>query len=380
MTSADSQTGQPRVIDDGAAIEVELSGERYRFHACWLRDNAQDSDTRDPINGQRLITLLDVPADTRIDAADWTPDGFRIRFEPEGKTVTFDPDWLRGHVYDGDIERAPGWTSDSIMRWDASLGDRVASADYPALRDDPGARLRWLKAIVRDGVARVRGGTPEQIAALFGFVRETNYGRVFDVRIEARPSNLAYTNLGLQAHTDNPYRDPVPGLQILCCVHNDVSGGDSVLVDGFQVAQRLQDAMPDGFALLARYPANFTYAGARGVRLRAKRPIIELGVDGELLAIRFNNRSAAPFVDVPYDRMPAYYRAYRRFAELVEDPALIVRFKLTAGEAFVADNLRLLHGRTAISGSGARHLQGCYADRDGLLSTIAALEQEEFAA
>jgi gamma-butyrobetaine dioxygenase len=75
--------------------------------------------------------------------------------------------------------------------------------------------------------------------------------------------------------------------------------------------------------------------------------------------------------------MADYYAAYRRFAELAEDPALAVRFKLAPGDLFIVDNLRVLHARTAITGGGARWLQGCYADRDGLLSTLAALEDEE---
>ena len=34
------------------------------------------------------------------------------------------------------------------------------------------------------------------------------------------------------------------------------------------------------------------------------------------------------------------------------------------------------HARKAFSGTGNRWLQGCYADKDGLLSTLAALEDE----
>ena len=109
-------------------------------------------------------------------------------------------------------------------------------------------------------------------------------------------------------------------------------------------------------------------------RLAAKRPILELGPDGELLAVRFNNRSAAPFTDVPYAEMADYYAAYRRLAELVEDEALGVRFRLEPGDAMIFDNLRILHAREAFGGSGERWLQGCYADRDGLLSTLATLE------
>ncbi len=207
-------------------------------------------------------------------------------------------------------------------------------------------------------------------------MRETNYGRWFEVRAEVNPNNLAYTNLGLQAHTDNPYRDPVPTLQILACLENSVDGGDSIVVDGFKVAERLKSESPHGFELLSKHCARFAYDGSTGVRLHAKRPMIELGPDGELIAIRFNNRSAAAFTDVPYGDMEDFYRAYRRFAELIEDPAMEVTFKLKPGELFIVDNTRVLHARKSFSGSGKRWLQGCYADKDGLFSTLAAIEEE----
>ena len=41
-----------------------------------------------------------------------------------------------------------------------------------------------------------------EVAASFGFVRETNYGRLFDVRVEPRPGNLAYTSRRILPHTD----------------------------------------------------------------------------------------------------------------------------------------------------------------------------------
>ena len=56
------------------------------------------------------------------------------------------------------------------------------------------------------------------------------------------------------------------------------------------------------------------------------------------------------------------------------DPAMAVGFKLAPGEGFIVDNTRVLHGRYAYSGAGTRWLQGCYADKDGLLSTLAVLE------
>jgi gamma-butyrobetaine dioxygenase len=295
--------------------------------------------------------------------------------------VAFDPAWLLSRAYDRTARSAAGWTGPDITRWDAGMPEPLASAPYGDVRARRTVRLHWLKTIQRYGLARLTGapttsGAPSEVAELFGYVRETNYGRIFEVRAEVDPANLAYTNLGLQPHTDNPYRDPAPSLQILACLENTAHGGDSIVVDGFKVAERLQAEWPRGFELLSRYCARFEYAGSEGVRLRSKRPIIELGPDGELIAVRFNNRSAAPFTDVPSDQMANYYAAYRRMAELIEDPALTLRFRLTPGDLFIVDNLRVLHGRTAITGGGRRWLQGCYADKDGLLSTIAALEED----
>ena len=89
--------------------------------------------------------------------------------------------------------------------------------------------------------------------------------------------------------------------------------------------------------------------------------------------MRFNNRSAAAFTDIPFDKMKAYYRAYRRFGEMVDDPQMQVDFKLQPGECFIVDNTRVLHARTGYSGDGSRWLQGCYPDKDGMKSTLAAM-------
>ena len=216
-----------------------------------------------------------------------------------------------------------------------------------------------------------------QVVALFGFVRETNYGRHFEVRTEVNPTNLAFTGLGLQAHTDNPYRDPVPTVQVLYCLESSAAGGENMVVDGFRVAERLREESPASFDLLCSYCARFEYAGEDGVVLRSRRPMIELAPDGELIAVRFNNRSAAAITDVPFEKMEAYYAAYRRMGELIDDPAMEVSFRLNPGECFVIDNTRVLHARKAYSGTGTRWLQGCYADKDGLLSKLAALQRAE---
>ena len=212
-----------------------------------------------------------------------------------------------------------------ITRWQGGDLQLLPSAAFATVTSDRQALGRWLEQVRRYGFA-VMTDIPEgsgslcRVAELFGYVRETNYGRWFEVRAEVNPSNLAYTNLGLQAHTDNPYRDPVPTLQLLACLENSVEGGESTVVDGFAIAGELQREDPEWFRLLSTHPApSHEYTGSTGVRLKAKRPMIELAPDGELIAIRFNNRSTTA-CRCPFAEVPEYYRAYRRFAELVENP------------------------------------------------------------
>ena len=366
------------IIDGGKAIALDGA---VRFHAVWLRDNALDEETRSPGNGQRLITLGDIPANTLVSSAKIEGDRLVLTFMPENKESSFPTAWLEKHAYDHSRKKKAGWIASDIKTWDGQLNSSIPNADFAMAKQDRGVLGGWLRAVRRYGFAKLSGGPTASgalldVAALFGYVRETNYGKWFEVRTEVNPTNLAYTGLGLQAHTDNPYRDPVPTLQILYCLENSAEGGDSQVVDSFKAAEILRDRSPEGFRLLSSYCARFEYGGMGDIHLVSRRPMIELAPDGELIAVRFNNRSAAPITDVPYEDMPGYYQAYRQFAEIIDDPSMPVSFKLEPGESFIVDNTRVLHARKGYSGEGSRWLQGCYADKDGLYSTLSVIEKE----
>ena len=369
-------------LDDGRIVGLTWDdGLEARFHAFWLRDNALDPETRASGNGQRLITISDVDPDTYVSSLTASEEMVTMTMEPSGKTVTFPAAWLRAHIYDRPATDAVTRPETGITTWDgATLAPEGVTSDAAAVGADDRALADWLAKVRRYGVGRLTGGSAEPealltLAARFGYVRETNYGRWFEVRTEVNPSNLAYTGLGLQPHTDNPYRDPQPTLQILYCLENSAEGGENQVVDGFRVAERLRAEDPASFDLLSGYSARFEYRGAGDVHLSARRPMIERAPDGDVIAVRFNNRSTAPIRDVPFDAMPAYYAAYRRFAALVDDPSLAVSFKLGPGDSFIVDNTRVLHGRSGYAATGgSRWLQGCYVDKDGLLSTLSVLE------
>ena len=67
-------------------------------------------------------------------------------------------------------------------------------------------------------------GTVINFAESLGPIRSTNFGKYFDVISKPNPNDLAYTGLGLSAHTDNPYRKPIPGIQLLHCIANEADG------------------------------------------------------------------------------------------------------------------------------------------------------------
>ena len=370
-----------KIIDSGKVIILSRKdGSRLRYHATWLRDNANDPKTRDKNNGQRLISISDIPVNTYIKSASLDKKGKNItlNFLPKKKQIRFSASWLEKNVYDKKQNNSKVWIHPDLKTWSKATLKRVPIISYKSAKSDKKLLLKWLKSLHCYGFAKMTGcekksGTVIKIAKLFGYIRETNYGKWFDVKSKLNAVNLAYTNLGLQAHTDNPYRNPVPTMQILHCLKSSTKGGDSKVVDGFKAALRLKKENKNYFNLLSKYCSRFEFKGKKNVHLKSRFPMIELSPDNELRAVHFNNRSIAPITDVPYNDMADYYKAYRKFSSIIDDPDMAITFKLIPGECFILDNTRVLHARTAYSGTGSRWLQGCYADKDGLLSTISTL-------
>ena len=141
------------------------------------------------------------------------------------------------------------------------------------------------------------------------------------------------------------------------------------MVDGFCVADALRDREPDKFKLLTTIPVRFRFSD-KDTELEAEVMLIDLSPRGEVAALRLNGPTALPF-DIDLDLMESYYEACRTFDLMLESPESQVRIKLDPGDLYIVDNTRVMHGRTRYSGEGNRHLQGCYADRDGLYSRLA---------
>jgi len=367
-----------KIINSGKAILLlPKCGTPLRYHSAWLRDNALDSKTRDKKNGQRLITVSDIPVKTYIKSVSLDKKGkeITIDFLPQKKQIKFSANWLKANAYDKKKNGSKVWINPDLKTWSKNSLKRIPIINYKTAKSNKKLLINWLKSLNSFGFAKINGcekktGTVIKIAKLFGYVRETNYGKFFDVRSKINAVNLAYTNLGLQAHTDNPYRNPVPTIQILHCIKNSTKGGATKVIDGFKAALRLKKENKKYFDLLSKYRSQFEFKEKNNVHLKSRFPMISLSTDGELIGIYFNNRSIGPITDVPYSLMLDYYKAYRKFSNIIDDPKMAIKFKLKPGQCFIVDNSRVLHARTAYYGSGNRWLQGCYADKDGLLSSI----------
>ena len=93
--------------------------------------------------------------------------------------------------------------------------------------------------------------------------------------------------------------------------------------------------------------------------------------------MRFNSRSMTmPVLSAAQTRV--FHAAYRRLAAIIARPALRIWFRLEPGDCLIMDNTGVLHAsgpfRDTAQASATRHLQGCYADLDGLAGTVATLE------
>lgn len=363
------------VLQDRDTVAITWQdGLTSRFHAIWLRDNARGADARHQDNDQRLFDITELPEDLGLEAVTSDDQSLTVTFAADGYRAEFPQSWLRDYAYD---LSAPGGNTRTL--WGADIAGDLPMSHYEAVIQDDQARRLWLSQVDDFGFSILSGVPREEgmvckVAEIFGFVRETNYGRLFEVRAEEKPVNLAYTGLGLNVHTDNPYRDPVPGLQLLHCLLANEGGGETVLVDGFKVAETLREEAPEDFDMLSRHWVPFRFRDDTA-DLQSRAPLIELDDRGRLVAVRYNNRSAAPF-DLPADVMPRYYAAFRRFAAMLHRPEFELGFKLGNGQLMIFNNRRVLHGRKGF-GEGKRHLQGCYADLDALTSELRKLEERK---
>lgn len=280
----------------------------------------------------------------------------------------------------------------SISLWDRdSYGRDSKDIDFRQLLDNDNILTSALEQIQRLGLIFVTGipDDPEAVREMvnrLALLRNTFYGETWDVRSVAQAKNVAYTSKYLGFHMDLLYMKEPPGLQLLHCLQNSCTGGESVFADTFKAVDVLRKEQPRFVERLTRSKIRYGYSNA-GHFYSDDKPVIKLGnkkhgpisrvfnaADPEFMENVDCTFWSPPFInsiaDAAHDGDTAeFIQACKAFADIMQRPEMIHETKLEAGTCTIFDNLRVVHARKAFdASSGSRWLKGIYGDRQDVLS------------
>ncbi|NNF54181.1 MAG: hypothetical protein HKN03_07025 [Acidimicrobiales bacterium] len=360
-------------------------GHSIAVSGTWLRENIVGHSV-DPLTREGIGSPSD-HLGPRLEHAGVTADGTLSVDWDDGCSAEFDSGWLRSFATGGagmlaGLPTATPWVS--ARAGQEIAGDRRLELPlhiWPPLAPDGTVAPAVLRPIVDDliryGVVRLVDGPTgqddlESFAVNLGPLRDTNFGRVWDVMAKVDPNSTAYTGRPLVPHTDLPTRERPPGFQALHCVENTCEGGLNQMADGLAIVRHLEATEPDYFEALTTLRWVFMSKG-RGIDHRWTAPVVEFEpIDGAILIRGFSPVRAFP--DMPVDDVDRSYAAISRLHELGADPAFQIQSAFQPGQAVIFDNRRMLHARSGFDPSaGIRRLRGCYFDPDDIRSVARVL-------
>jgi len=264
----------------------------------------------------------------------------------------------------------------TLWQQDAMLNE-IPIVDYQTIMADDQGVLNWLNNIDKYGFCVVNGTEPSEqgtvdLAERLAPAQRTIFGTYWPLSAEIKDhDDSAYTNSFLSPHTDASYHCNAAGLQMFNCIEFDGQGGESIVVDGFAIAEKIRLERPDLHKVLCEVnvPAHYKEPG---VHLAAQRPAIRYDNHNNLEQVTFNNYDRSPFL-LPDDQQALFYEAYAEFNRHSMDEANWIKIPLRPGMALIFDNWRCLHGR--MSYSGKRYFYGCYHDHTEFQSRVRTLQQ-----
>lgn len=304
-----------------------------------------------------------------------------VAWANDGQRSVYHAGWLR-HVADNN-HRPSSWLPEPISWTTDSIGEVPRVDGSQALENDE-VILRLLNNLLVYGACVLENSPTHEgylleLAERIGPVRDSNFGMLWDVKADvelagdAKTNSTANTGLRLGPHSDLPTREIPPGFQFLHCLINEADGGESTLTDGAALVEALERDHPEAFELLSTRHWIFFNRGP-GIDHRWSAPIIDYlpGCDTPTIRAFYPVRAFPAMANEDVSRS---YNALRLFHRMADQPEFELKFRLTAGDIMCFDNRRVLHGRDAFTGSGKRHLQGVYIDRDEIMSRARALNR-----
>jgi len=348
-------------------------GSKKEIHPFWLRERVNGDNFVDKGTQQRLFDPTEIEENIEIDNLNLSEDFLEVTFKDGTYTKLSIDNIFKELSNNNEIKFI------DKIEWDSSL----KNFNNFVFKDNFFEEKEMYKALVNfyqyGFVIFKKVPTKNNFIVNFansiGSIRRTNFGEFFDVKSKPNPNDLAYTSLPLAPHTDNPYRNPVPCIQMLHCIENEVSGGFSTLVDGYTVTQKLKDEFPDFYKILSETKVRFQFID-QTVVLENWAEMIQLDENKNFKQVRFSPRlDFVPLLDK--EKLELYYTARKKISELYNSDKYRIEFKLSKGDLLMMDNHRLLHGRTMYDANeGNRFLQGCYIDYDSTEGKLKHLKRK----
>ncbi len=354
-------------------VFFENEGQKKEIHPFWLRERVNEKNFLDEKTQQRLFDPTELKKNVEIQELNLSDEHLEVSFNDGVKTKLTIQSIIREFSDINNIKLI------ERVEWDSTLKDLNNFEFKENIFEDRKmyeALINFYKyGFIIFKKVPTKNNFLVNFANSIGSIRRTNFGEFFNVKSKPSPNDLAYTSLALAPHTDNPYRNPVPCIQILHCIENQVSGGLSTLVDGYTVTEKLKKDFPDYYKILTEIKVRFQFID-QNVFLEDWAEMIQLDENKKFKQVRFSPRlDFVPLMDK--EKLELYYSARNKISELYNSKKYRIEFKLMPGDLLMMDNHRLLHGRTSYDANeGERFLQGCYIDYDSTEGRLKHLKRK----
>ena len=347
------------LTNDGLNIEFQ-NGAKDCFPYIWLRDHCKDIENWDERSNQRKLFTALVDPNIKIEETKIIEDNKKIevKWPDMNKSVHYSGDFL----YKNSLENISSNSGEAL--WDKqSINKAELEIKFDELEKNGGFKnlLQTIKtygfSIINNCPTEMK--TVEDIANKIGYVRNSIFGDLWSFESNTEMADSAYTQEELRPHTDGTYNHDAPGLQLLLCCEYEAEGGESIMVDGFKIAQILRENHGTSYNILSEIDIPGRYFGD-GVELIAKRPVFKFS-NKKLIQVSFNNYDRGDF-RLPNNKINDFYAAIRAFDKLANAKEMQWRQILKPGQLLIFNNWRVLHGRSEFSGK--RKMSGCYINKE----------------
>jgi len=354
-------------------VFFEKQGAKKEIHPFWLRERVNSENFLDQKTQQRLFDPTMLKNSSEISKVNISDKFLEVSFKDGAYAKLVIENILKEFEKDNELYfiNKISWKSDfqnnNIYKFNKNFFEEKIM--YESLLD-----FYKYGFVIFENVP-TQDNFIVNFANSIGSIRRTNFGEFFNVKSKPNPNDLAYTSLPLAPHTDNPYRKPVPCIQLLHCIENEVGGGLSTLVDGLAVTEELKKEHPSFFQILTEIKVRFQFVDDNVV-LEDWAEMIQLDENKRLKQVRFSPRlDFVPLMDK--EKLELYYAARNKISEMYNSEKFRIEFKLKPGDLLMMDNYRLLHGRTEYNANeGNRFLQGCYIDYDSTEGKLKHLKRK----